>query len=85
MAILVFRGFHDHKKTNTGKGIIGNDIFKYFLPFSIILYFNLVHCVYMSFGRYAFPLMPLVSIYTGYLFAGTTLIERAGSIFNSDR
>ncbi|HHW31235.1 MAG TPA: glycosyltransferase family 39 protein [Clostridiaceae bacterium] len=39
---------------------------RYFIPISIIFYFNIVHCVYMAFDRYAFPLMPLVSIFCAF-------------------
>jgi len=42
------------------------DVFKYMLPVSVLLYFNVVHCLYMSFDRYAFPLMPLLSIFSAY-------------------
>jgi 4-amino-4-deoxy-L-arabinose transferase-like glycosyltransferase len=45
--------------------------FRYhFLPASIIAFFNIVHCYYMTFDRYAFPLMTLLSIYSAYLFSG---------------
>ena len=33
------------------------------LILAILGYFNVVHCIYMAFDRYAFPLMPLVSIF----------------------
>lgn len=36
---------------------------KSFLPVSVILYFNVIHCVYMAFDRYAFPLLPLLAIF----------------------
>jgi 4-amino-4-deoxy-L-arabinose transferase-like glycosyltransferase len=39
---------------------------KFILPVSVILYFNAVHCYYMAFDRYAFPLLPIVSIFTAY-------------------
>ena len=67
MMIIIFKHFHIHAKTNIRKGLVGNEAFRYFLPASIILYFNFIHCIYMAFDRYAFPLMPLVSIFTGYL------------------
>lgn len=43
------------------------DIKKYVLILSVILYFNVVHCVYMAFDRYAFPLMPLISVFSSCL------------------
>lgn len=36
---------------------------KYTLIVSVILYFNAIHCAYMTFDRYAFPVMPLISIF----------------------
>jgi len=39
---------------------------KYILPVMVILYFNVVHCVYMAFDRYAFPVVPLLSIFCSY-------------------
>jgi len=46
--------------------IINKNFLKYFLPISIIIYFNVIHCVYMAFDRYAFPVLPLVAIFSGY-------------------
>lgn len=40
---------------------------KFVLLVSIMVYFNFVHCLYMSFDRYAFPLIPLLSIFTSFL------------------
>ncbi len=40
---------------------------KYFFPVSILLYFNLVHCVYMAFDRYAYPLIPILAIFCAFL------------------
>lgn len=40
---------------------------KYILPVSIVIYFNLIHCVYMAFDRYAFPLMPILSMFCAYV------------------
>ena len=40
---------------------------KYILPIGLIAYFNVVHCYYMAIDRYAFPLLPRSSIFTGYL------------------
>jgi len=45
---------------------------KYMLPISLILFFNVVHCIYMAFDRYAFPLMPLMSIFCGYFIINMT-------------
>ncbi|HHY23177.1 MAG TPA: glycosyltransferase family 39 protein [Clostridiaceae bacterium] len=39
---------------------------KYILPIGLIAYFNVVHCYYMAIDRYAFPLLPILSIFTGY-------------------
>lgn len=45
--------------------------FRYhFLPASIIVYFNIAHCYYMTFDRYAFPLLTILSIYSAYFFSG---------------
>ncbi|MFZ5986426.1 MAG: glycosyltransferase family 39 protein [Bacillota bacterium] len=41
-------------------------ISKYILLISVILYFNVVHCVYMAFDRYAFPLISLLSVFSAY-------------------
>lgn len=46
--------------------LLFNKFFKYMLPISVVIYFNAVHCVYMAFDRYAFPLLPLLSIYSGF-------------------
>lgn len=67
IAILIFKGAYEFMKGGAGRKLAGNEFFRYFIPVSVILYFNLIHCVYMAFDRYAFPLMPLVSIFTGYL------------------
>lgn len=40
---------------------------KYSLPILVMLYFNATHCVYMAFDRYAFPMIPLLSIFTSFL------------------
>ncbi len=45
--------------------------FRYhFLPAAIIIYFNIAHCYYMTFDRYAFPLITILSLYSAYLFSG---------------
>jgi len=46
--------------------LVFKDFTKYMLPISLILYFNVIHCIYMAFDRYAFPLIPLLSIFCGY-------------------
>lgn len=40
---------------------------KYLLPVSVIVYFNVTHCVYMAFDRYAFPLLPILGVFSSYL------------------
>jgi len=40
---------------------------KYSLPVLVMLYFNATHCVYMAFDRYAFPMIPLLSIFSSFL------------------
>jgi hypothetical protein len=40
---------------------------KNLLPAAVIIYFNVIHCVYMAFDRYAFPLLPLLAVYSSYL------------------
>lgn len=44
--------------------LISRGLTKFLLPISIIFYFNAVHCVYMAFDRYAFPIMPLMAIFS---------------------
>ncbi|KNY29707.1 ArnT family glycosyltransferase [Pseudobacteroides cellulosolvens] len=45
--------------------------FRYhFLPAALIIYFNIAHCYYMTFDRYAFPLITILSFYSAYLFSG---------------
>ncbi|HPC99785.1 MAG TPA: glycosyltransferase family 39 protein [Acetivibrio sp.] len=41
---------------------------KYSLIMMLLLYYTAVHCVYMAFDRYAFPLIPLVTIISSYFF-----------------
>jgi len=43
------------------------DFAKYILPVSLVLYFNAVHCLYMAFYRYAYPLMPVLSMFCAYV------------------
>lgn len=40
---------------------------KYLLPLSVVFYFNAVHCIYMTFDRYAFPMMTLLSIFASFI------------------
>lgn len=51
--------------------LINYNLFKFILPISVILYFNVVHCYYMAFDRYAFPLMPLMSIFSALILSQT--------------
>ncbi len=39
---------------------------RYILPVSVMVYFNAVHCVYMAFDRYAFPMMTLMSMFSAF-------------------
>lgn len=43
--------------------IIRKGFTRFILPISAIFYFNLTHCVFMAFDRYAFPVMPLLTIF----------------------
>jgi len=53
----------------------------YFLPISVIVYFNIVHCITMAFDRYAFPLLPILSIFSAYLIVNTfTFLQKSMSI-----
>ena len=45
-------------------GLLIKEFRKYVLPISILAYFNAVHCIYMAFDRYAFPLLPILSIFS---------------------
>ncbi|MCX7922754.1 MAG: glycosyltransferase family 39 protein [Clostridia bacterium] len=50
-----------------GMGVLtAKDFKKYLLPILVVLYFNAIHCVYMAFDRYAFPLLPLMAIYSAF-------------------
>jgi 4-amino-4-deoxy-L-arabinose transferase-like glycosyltransferase len=46
--------------------LAAGDIKKYLLPVLIIFYFNAVHCVYMAFDRYAFPVLPLLCVFSAF-------------------
>ncbi len=41
-------------------------LLKPLLPFLVIVCFNIVHCVYMAFDRYAYPLLPLLSLFSAF-------------------
>lgn len=43
------------------------DFRKYSLYFLILLYFNAIYCVYMTFDRYAFPFIPMISVFLAYI------------------
>ena len=45
---------------------LAGEFAKYILPVALMAYFNAVHCYYMAIDRYAFPLLPILSIFTGY-------------------
>lgn len=47
--------------------LIKNNLFKFILLISVILYFNVIHCYYMAFDRYAFPIMPLMTIFCSFI------------------
>lgn len=40
-----------------------NNFHKYILPVLVIFYFNVIHCIYMAFDRYAFPVLPILSVF----------------------
>lgn len=40
------------------------------------LYFNLIHCIYMSFDRYAYPIIGIVTIYTGMALSAKERVMR---------
>lgn len=46
--------------------LLFNNFFKYLLPVSLIIYINVIHCIYMAFDRYAFPVIPLLSIFCAF-------------------
>jgi hypothetical protein len=54
-----------------------NNYKKALLPVMILVYFNLVHCAYMAFDRYAYPLMPIVTMFFAYF---TYSFYKAGRI-----
>jgi 4-amino-4-deoxy-L-arabinose transferase-like glycosyltransferase len=43
---------------------------KYLLPVLTLLYFNIIHCISMAFDRYAFPLIPILTMFTAYFWHG---------------
>lgn len=42
------------------------DFKSFIIPAALIIYFNIVHCVYMAFDRYAFPVLPMLSVFCAY-------------------
>ncbi|WP_242855950.1 hypothetical protein [Ruminiclostridium josui] len=50
------------------KGIKDSIFMKSSLIIFIALYFNFLHCIYMSFDRYAYPIMGIICIYCGKAF-----------------
>ncbi len=42
---------------------------RYMLPLIIMVYFNIIHCIYMAFDRYAYPMIPFLAISAAYLIA----------------
>ncbi len=58
--------------------ILNKKFLKYILPISVIIYFNVIHCIYMAFDRYALPVLPLLAMFSGYLLSGLY-----GILFNS--
>ncbi len=49
---------------------------KYSLPILVMLYFNATHCVYMAFDRYAFPMIPLLIIFSSYFILNVPALIR---------
>ncbi|NSW91757.1 MAG: glycosyltransferase family 39 protein [Firmicutes bacterium] len=56
--------------------VMTREFSKHILTVGLIAYFNAVHCYYMAFDRYAFPLLPLLSMFTGYLIYRIFIILR---------
>ncbi|MCX7712018.1 MAG: glycosyltransferase family 39 protein [Clostridia bacterium] len=66
-----------------GMGILILTNYKeHLLPILTILYFNAVHCVYMAFDRYAFPVIPVMTMYSAYfmIYVHKTLLISNGRI-----
>ncbi len=57
------------------KGIKERLFMKCSLIVFIALYFNFVYCVYMSFDRYAYPIIGVICIYCGVAFVGSKNIK----------
>lgn len=51
-----------------------NRFYKAILLISTVVYFNIVHCLYMTFDRYAFPLMPILAIFCSYFIVESIFI-----------
>ncbi|AEY64312.1 glycosyltransferase family 39 protein [Clostridium sp. BNL1100] len=57
------------------KGVRERLFMKISLIVFIALYFNFVHCVYMSFDRYAYPIIGVMCIYCGAAFVSSKNIK----------
>lgn len=57
------------------------NILRYVLPISVLVYFNIVHCVYMAFDRYAFPLLPLLAVFSAYFIYRVYCICKSGVLW----
>ncbi|EPR14445.1 glycosyltransferase family 39 protein [Ruminiclostridium papyrosolvens] len=57
------------------KGVKERLFMKSSLIVFIALYFNFVHCVYMSFDRYAYPIIGVICIYCGAAFVSCKKIK----------
>lgn len=59
---------------------------KFILPVAVIAYFNIVHCVYMAFDRYAYPMMTLLTIFSAFFIVKVynALIRRFGMVFTTE-
>jgi len=56
--------------------LLFKDFAKYILPVSLVIYFNAVHCLYMAFDRYAYPLTPVLAVFCTYvIFKGIGTIK----------
>lgn len=54
----------------------------YLLPVLVIVYFNVVHCVYMAFDRYAYPLLPVLSIFSAVFLQLLFFVLGKGILFS---
>lgn len=57
---------------------------KNLLPAMLVLYFNVIHCIYMAFDRYALPLLPFMAIYSAYLIDRTYVFVKGHPIDAAD-